>query len=229
MKKYIALFLALIMSLSLCACGTSNTTSSKATDDNGSLNAPNISDSTKEDKGTTVDSEDPADLSNGREVLSCFKKTEVCDTSTMLGGILADYASYTDDTMPTYESVFDNMLTDAEYGYDEESTSISVTGDMDVASLRTLMKFTCYIDDYDPFQGYDTLAFDGCWYVYKINSTTNGIEGGASIAIADTYGEDFDYWWDVIIVCSEMKNGHIDWDSAYDIMDAYMQACSYLD
>jgi uncharacterized lipoprotein YehR (DUF1307 family) len=50
MKKYIALFLALIMSLSLCACGTSNTTSSKATDDNGSLNAPNISDSTKEDR-----------------------------------------------------------------------------------------------------------------------------------------------------------------------------------
>ena len=101
MKKYIALFLALIMSLSLCACGSTttnstqkdpetSTTSDKATDENGTLNDPSVN--SEKNRKDTTDYGDPADLSKPNEVIDCFKKTPVAsEDSSNLGFAICDF------------------------------------------------------------------------------------------------------------------------------------------
>lgn len=227
--KIIAILLALVMGLSLCACGnTSAGGSTKPTDENGTLSAPDLSGSSKNDTDENVGV--PADLSKTHEVLKSFKNTPALISTDIMGGIMMDDAGYTESTLPTYAEVYDNMVDDVEYTYDAESGVIKVTGDLDVASIRTLLKFTCDLGDYDPFQGYDELALDSNWYISRANSSTNVIVyDGTSIAVADMYGEDGEYWYDMIVVCSEMKAGHIDWDQAQCIIDDYMTATMYMD
>lgn len=226
--KIIAILIVLVMGLSLCACGNTTTSSSSTTDENGTLSAPDLSTSTKDDTNENVGV--PADLSKTHEVLKCFKDTSALSITDLMGGIMMNDAGYTESTLPTYAEVYDNMVDDVEYTYDPESGVIKVTGDLDVASIRTLLKFTCDLGDYDPFQGYDELALDSNWYISRANSSTNVIEyDGTSIAVADMYGEDGEYWYDMIIICSEMKAGHIDWDQAQCIIDDYIGATMYMD
>lgn len=227
--KIIAILMTLVIGLSLCACGNTTTSgSTKPTDENGTLSAPDLSTSTKDDANENVGV--PADLSKTHEVLKSFKNTSALSITDLMGGIMMNYAGYTESTLPTYAEVFDNMVDDVEYTYDAESGVIKVTGDLDVASIRTLLKFTCDLGDYDPFQGYDKLALDSNWYISRANSTTNIITyDGTCIAVADMYGEDGEYWYDMIIICSEMKAGHIDWDQAQCIIDEYIGATMYMD
>lgn len=227
--KITAILLTLVMGLSLCACGNTTTNDTpKPTDENGTLTEPNLSTSTKDTTDENVGV--PADLSKTNEVLKSFKGTSALIITDLMGGIMMNDAGYTESTLPTYSEVFDNMVDDVEYTYDAESGVIKVTGDLDVASIRTLLKFTCDLGDYDPFRGYDELAVDSNWYISRANSSTNVIQyDGTCIALIDTYGEDGDYWYDMIILCAEMKAGHIDWDQAQVIMDDYMTAIMYMD
>ena len=167
MKKYIALFLALIMSLSLCACGSTTTnstqkdpetftTSDKATDENGTLNAPSVN--SEKNRKDTTDYGDPADLSKPNEVIDCFKKTPVAsEDSSNLGFAMVNTGVYTDDTIPTYDSVISNMITDAKYSYDAENQTVKITGDMDAASMRVMFRYLGISDSNSPddFGGYD--------------------------------------------------------------------------
>ena len=238
MKKYIALFLALIMSLSLCACGSTttnstqkdpetSTTSDKATDENGTLNAPSVN--SEKNRKDTTNYGDPADLSKPNEVIDCFKKTPVAsEDSSNLGFAMVNTDVYTDDTIPTYDSVISNMITDAKYSYDAENQTVKITGDMDAASMRVMFRYLGISDSNSPddFGGYDSLRFSGEWYIYQINSEVNGIQrNGSSVAVLDEYGEDGEWVFDMITLCSEMKKGTLDWDNAAEIYEAYNTAC----
>lgn len=228
-----AILLALVMSLSLCACGgTTDTTSAKdtstkegtsAVDENGTLSDPAVdqTDKTNEEEETKA-----VDLTKPDKVIESFKLTHMITSDDALGDILVNKAGYTDETMPTYGSVFGNMLTETKYNYDVENVTLTVTGDLDVASLATMLKFTMSLDE-STFQGFDKLMFEGNYYFYKINSNTVGFDCSGTIAIVDQYGEGYDTWIAMIIICSEMKKGNIDWDEATEIVTAYNEAYAY--
>lgn len=237
MKKYIALFLALIMSLSLCACGSTttnstqkdpetSTTSDKATDENGTLNAPSVNTDKNEEDKENMD--EPADLEDSDTVISLFKRVSVTsEDSDNLGFAMVNSGYYTDDTIPTLDSVISNMITDAKYEYDTENHIVTVTGDMDAASMRVMFRYLGISDTgSDPFGGYDSLRFIGDWNVFPINSQTTAFERiCTTVTVFDEYGEDGGWTFDMIILCSEMKKGVLDWDSAAEIYEAYNTAC----
>ena len=44
-------------------------------------------------------------------------------------------------------------------------------------------------------------------------------------AVLAGYGEDGEWVFDMITLCSEMKKGTLDWDNAAEIYEAYNTAC----
>lgn len=231
--KITAILLALVMGLSLCACGNTTTatnneqtntettaTANQNTNEDGTLSAPSF-------KGEEVpeyeDNEVP-DLNSAEDIIASFKRSNPFTDTYPMGQALIDNGVYDSmDEFPTNEEIFSNMIDDIKYEYDTETHCLTVSGDLDTASLNTMIKYVADMDNLFGF--YDRLYFTGDWEFYKVNSSANGINMNyATLATVDQYGDSpLEYYVSVIMLCSEMKNGTIDWDQATDIYNEFMQ------
>lgn len=228
LKKFIAIVMALVMSLSLCACGgtTTNSTTDQNVNEDGTLSGPSFKNTDKTEEDTDTSTKAP-DLNDADGIIASFKRTNPVTANHAMGQAFIDSGLYaSEDDFPTNSEIYANMLDNVTYEYDVNTHYLTVSGDLDTASLNTLAKYVVGIDNH--FGYYDRLYFTGEWEFYKINNAANGIYMNyATLATVDQYGETpLEYYSSMIMLCSEMKNGKIDWDQASSIYDEFMQIIS---
>lgn len=225
-----AILLTLVMSLSLCACGnttttnsnqgTNSTTTNQNTNEDGTLSSPDF----KKEDDTANSNQTAPDLNSAEEIIASFKRSNPVTENHAMGRAFIDSGLYaSEDDFPTNESVYGNMIDNLKYEYDVNAHYVTISGDLDTASLNTMMKYLAMLDNH--FGEFDQLYFTGEWEFYKINSTVNGINMNyGTLATVDPYGETpLEYYSSLIMLCSEMKNGKIDWDQASGIYDEFIQ------
>ena len=231
--RIITILLALVMGLSLCACGNTTTatnneqtntettaTAKQNTNEDGTLSAPSF----KGEDTPVYENNKVPDLNSAEEMIASFKRTNSLTENHPMGQAFIDSGLYvSEDDFPTFEEIFSNMIDDVKYEYDTSTHYVTVSGDLDTASLNTLSKYVADIDNHFGF--YDRLYFTGEWEFYKVNSSANGINMNyGTLATVDQYGETpLEYYVSMIMLCSEMKSGKINWDQATDIYDEFIQ------